>query len=480
MRVPPPKAPVDDNDRTAKFVHSATEPEIEVSVKSGTKPEDALTVTFTGGIRAPSPNPSLLSVEDFGLLGRGADMGHGRRRTSRSPVPPAKTLREKLKAFWLENLGLILVLVSQLFGTLMNVTTRMLEVEGNNGKGYHPFQILFARMSITAVCSTWYMWWAKTKDFPFGIREVRWLLVARGLFGFFGVFGMYYSLLYLPLADATVITFLAPSLACWACSYLIHEPFTRMEQIAAYISLFGVVLIARPVTLFTSLHSNIDPVTPASGDADVEFIPTNGTDPSHRLASSYENVTPAQRASAVGIAMLGVIGAAGAYTTIRWIGRRAHPLISVNYFAMWCTLVSIVMMYVLPDVGFLLPQSWVDLSYLTFLGVCGFIMQFLLAAGLQYEKSSRATNMVYVQMLFALSFDKLVFGTTPSALSIVGSSLILGSAIYVATHKEDPNKNEDRRERASGEEETGLIDMEAEGERMSYDNDNEIQMRTLR
>ncbi|KAL1612435.1 hypothetical protein SLS60_000662 [Paraconiothyrium brasiliense] len=411
---------IDDNDSVAKIVDSATEPDVKVSVKSRTK-EDALTVTFTGGIRTPSPNPSVLSVDNFGRLGRRENVGHGRRCTSRSPAPPAKTLREKLKVFWVENLGLILVLVSQLFGTLMNVTTRMLEVEGNND-----------------------------------------------------------SLLYLPLADATVITFLAPSLACWACSFLIHEPFTRMEQIAAYISLFGVVLIARPVTLFTSLRSNNDPVSPASRDPEVEIIRTNGTDPSHRLASSYDNVTPAQRASAVGIAMLGVVGAAGAYTTIRWIGRRAHPLISVNYFAMWCTLVSIVMMSVLPDVDSLLPQSWVDFSYLIFLGVCGFIMQFLLAAGLQYEKSSRATNMVYVQMLFALSFDKIVFGTTPRALSILGSSLILGSAIYVATHKEDPKKDEGRRERGSGEEERGLMDMRAEGGSVSYDNDNEIQMRTLR
>lgn len=279
------------------------------------------------------------------------------------------------------------------------------------------------------------------------------------------------SLLYLPLADATVITFLAPSLACWACSFLINEPFTRMEQMAAYVSLFGVVLIARPVTLFIALSHTNDPVPLASADSDAELIPSNGTS-----FSSYDNVTPAQRASAVGIAMLGVIGAAGAYTTIRWIGRRAHPLISVNYFATWCTFVSILMMLTLPGVGFLLPQSWLDFAYLVFLGVCGFIMQFLLAAGLQYEKSSRATNMVYVQMLFALSFDKLVFGTTPSALSIVGSSLILGSAIYVATHKEAPRKEE------SEEEGRGLMDGEAdaEAERAEYGNDNEIQMRTLR
>jgi hypothetical protein len=49
-----------------------------------------------------------------------------------------------------------------------------------------------------------------------------------------------------------------------------------------------------------------------------------------------------------------------------------------------------------------------------------------------YEKSSRATNMIYTQMLFALAMDKLVFGHSPELLSIIGSSLILGAAICIA------------------------------------------------
>lgn len=85
--------------------------------------------------------------------------------------------------------------------------------------------------------------------------------------------------------------------------------------------------------------------------------------------------------------------------------------------------------------------------------------QFLLAAGLQYEKSSRATNMVYVQMLFALSFDKLIWGTTPGTLSIIGSSLILGSAIYVAMHKDAPKKTVERWDQ---EEQQGLMASELE------------------
>lgn len=319
-----------------------------------------------------------------------------------------------------------------MFAMLTGNVCRVLELEGNNGKGMHPFQVLFARMSITVVLASWYMYRQKIPDFPLGARSIRPLLLARGLGGFFGVFGMYYSLQYLPLADATVITFLAPGIACWACSYILKEPFTRMEQIAAYISLFGVVLIARPTSLFTG-HAPDTP--PASGDADLAPV-VNGTTPAGGSRFDLSSVTAEQRAKGVAVAMLGVMGAASAYTTLRWIGKRAHALISVNYFAVWCTLVSIVMMLALPDVGFLLPANIKEWSLLLVLGTCGFVMQFLLASGLQYEKSSRATNMVYTQMLFALSFDKLIFGTTPGVLSIIGSSLILGSAVYVAVQKD--------------------------------------------
>ncbi|KYG44728.1 hypothetical protein M433DRAFT_39635, partial [Acidomyces richmondensis BFW] len=339
-----------------------------------------------------------------------------------------------LQAFWIRNKGLAFMLIAQIFGTLMNVTTRLLEVEGNNGKGMHPFQILFARMGITLVLATGYMWYKHTPHFPLGMPEVRWLLIARGFGGFFGVFGMYYSLLYLPLADATVITFLSPALACWACSMLINEPFGRIEQIAALVSLVGVVLIARPTTLFSAFGNSVSESPPAAGNSGAvpmrnTTISSTGADAD---ASSYANVTPAQRLSGVAIALLGVLGSATAFTTIRWIGKRAHPLISVNYFAAWCTLVSIIMQLVLPGVGFVLPASLKEWGYLFFLGTCGFIMQFLLAAGLAYERSSRATNITYTQMLFALTFDKLIFGHTPDLMSIAGSTLILGSAIYVA------------------------------------------------
>lgn len=46
-------------------------------------------------------------------------------------------------------------------------------------------------------------------------------------------------------------------------------------------------------------------------------------------------------------------------------------------------------------------------------------------------------------MLFALAFDELIFSITPGLLSILGSSLILGSAIYVAVRKSSTKQTED-------------------------------------
>lgn len=267
-------------------------------------------------------------------------------------------------------------------------------------------------------------------------------------------------------------------MACWACSILIHEPFTRKEQIAGVISFFGVVLIARPTSLF-QVYSG--PSTAGAGSTD-GLTSTNATEPTD--LQGLNEVTPAQRLTAVGVALIGVLGAASAYTTIRWIGKRAHPLISVNYFAAWSTIVSAVALLVVPSIGFKLPATFMQWSYLIFLGVCGFIMQFLLTAGLQYDKGSSATNMVYTQMLFALAFDKLVFDTTPGLLSLIGSSLILGSALYVAliNNKAKSQKEGDGR----GDEEAALVAGDGDSEeglrdgRGPFRGVQEVQLRTLR
>jgi drug/metabolite transporter (DMT)-like permease len=313
----------------------------------------------------------------------------------------------------------------------MALTARLL---ATGPQKFHALQILFVRQTITAAgCFLW-MWYNNVPHAPFGAREVRWLLVARGLGGFWGVFGLYYSLTYLDLADATVITFLAPIVATWACSLIpsLKEPFTKHEFFAGVTSLFGVVLIVPPGSLF--FH----------GEEDIRVEQQGGG----------EEVTPHQRLVAVLVALVGVLGTASAFTTIRVIGKRAHPLISVNYFSSWCAVVSLVSLTTIPSVGGIIwPESAYQWALLGGIGVTGFVMQFCRTRGLQLEKTGRATNMVYSSMIFALFWEKMVWGTTPGWLSIMGSVLIFSSAVYVGTRQSKQNEVV----RRSGDEEVGLM-----------------------
>lgn len=395
---------------------------------------------------------SISTISSLGVPSRGA-----------SPCPRAapaddRTWRRSARLLWERNQGLLLVSISQLFGALMNVTTRLLELEG---EGMHPFQVLFARMLLTSIfCCAW-MWWKKVPDFPLGAKGVRGLLVARGLTGFFGIWGMYYSLLYLPVADAVVLTFLAPSVASYGCYLFLREPFPRSARYASLISLLGVLLIARPTSFFSSS-------TP----------PTTETSTSSSYDGDFPTPTPGQRLSAVAVAMLGVLGSAGAYTSIRWIGNRTHALISVNYFAVWCTIVSTLALTLsrplhISSLHFALPNGVRQWSMLIFLGICGFVMQFLLTKGLAVGDrgdGARATNMIYLNMIFALALDRLIFGQSPGWWSLAGSGLILGSAVYVAVQKQQSAALEEEGSVAGSgteEEEIGMLSERGRGENRS-------------
>jgi drug/metabolite transporter (DMT)-like permease len=296
-------------------------------------------------------------------------------------------------------------------------------------------------MSITAVASYLYMYIASTPS-PLGTRPVRGLLLLRALFGFTGVYGLYYSVQYLPLSEATVITFLSPIMSCYACSLLIPgETFSRKQLLAGLISLGGVVLIARP---FSKRDPSMTIATPTATTAWVLGLSTSTVDKPPSETDSYHHVM------ATIVAFLGVLGASGAYTSIRMIGRRAHPLVSVTYFSSVTTVISFVAMLTVPSVPFRVPNTVVEWMLLTGLGVCGFLLQFLLTAGLSYvppasvsdgkptAQGARATSMVYMQMFFAVFYDKVVWGSTLSPISWVGSGIILACAVYVAFAQESP------------------------------------------
>ncbi|VVT53889.1 uncharacterized protein SAPINGB_P003801 [Magnusiomyces paraingens] len=309
--------------------------------------------------------------------------------------------------------GVKLLLLAQVFNSAMIASTRLLETASD--PPFHPFQVLFARMGITYIGCVAFMWYKHVPDFLLGEKGIRLLLVCRGVFGFFGVFGLYYSVNYLEISDAAVITFLTPVFTAVFAWHFLNEPLLPIEILGGLFALIGVVIISKPSFLFKIGHHS-------------------------ESSNDTPDIPEAMRVRAVLVALLGVCGASSVYIVIRKIGRRAHPLISVSYFALWSFIVSTVGLTVTPGLHFVMPQTALQWFLLLLLGVFGFLFQFCLTAGIQRVTAGRAAMATYTLMFWTLLWEKVIWHKTPDLWSLLGMVLILGSGIFVAVYKWWSNK----------------------------------------
>lgn len=89
------------------------------------------------------------------------------------------------------------------------------------------------------------------------------------------------------------------------------------------------------------------------------------------------------------------------------------------------------------------------------LGVMGFVLQFLLTAGLQMDKSSRATSMLYLQVVFAGALDWVIWGVLPGVWSLVGGGVVVASTLWLALGKSPAAK--EKKTVKDQDEERGLL-----------------------
>lgn len=237
------------------------------------------------------------------------------------------------------------------------------------------------------------------------------------------------SLSWLNISDATVISFLVPTITALVCFIWLREPFTIREALAALIAFSGVLLVARPTWLFP--NPPVDPITGEPEPSMLSFI----VGASNAPATTPAPISPQQRTLAVLAAIMSAFGASTAYATIRVIGTRAHSLISVNYFAAIATVGSALGLLIHPDLHFVMPESATQWGLIAIIGLTGFLLQFLLTEGLQREKGGRATNLMYLQLVLMLIIERVIWGTTPPLESFGGAALIIGAAVWVTLQK---------------------------------------------
>lgn len=253
------------------------------------------------------------------------------------------------------------------------------------GRRLDSMEILFVRAAITLALS-WMMVRAAGLS-TFGDRKA--LLALRGLLGFGALACFYFSIVHLPLADATIIQYTNPVFAALLGAWLLREPIGARQAVCALASLAGVALVTRPAWLFGARAGEIDPVYAV-------------------------------------IALAGAVFSALAYVTVRQLRHTAHPLVVVFYFP----LVSVPL-----SLPFAL-RIWrwptvVEWLILLGVGVSTQLAQVYMTRGLQLEPAGRATAVGYLQVVFAAALAILFLGERVDGWTLAGAAVILGSTLLL-------------------------------------------------
>ncbi|MEX2570835.1 MAG: DMT family transporter [Gemmatimonadota bacterium] len=223
---------------------------------------------------------------------------------------------------------------------------------------------------------------------PFGVR--RGMLVWRGVLGFLALTCFYYSIVNLPLAEATVLQYMNPLWAALFGTLFLAERMRKREVALVAASLCGVIVIARPAVLFGGVIDPLDPVAVTAG-------------------------------------LLGAVLSGAAYVVIRRLSSTEHPLVIVFYFPLVVVPVSLpgaVASFVWPE-----PR---DLLFLLAMGVTGQVGQIYITNGLQQEPAGRATAAGFLQVVFAGAWGILFFAEMPDLWTFMGAAVILTCTLALA------------------------------------------------
>lgn len=161
-----------------------------------------------------------------------------------------------------QNVGLVLVAISELFFVLMGLTVKYFL----SATQISTTTLIFVRMGITAICCVLSLWLIKRDPNPFlGPPGIRRILILRGFFGFMGLLSSYQSLRGLTLSDSVTIQFLAPSVTALLGFLFLHETLSQREILAGFFCLVGVVLVSRPPFIFGGEGKGEDIALPEDG-----------------------------------------------------------------------------------------------------------------------------------------------------------------------------------------------------------------------
>ncbi len=255
------------------------------------------------------------------------------------------------------------------------------------GNSVPVFEIVLARSMVVAVLSGFSVarsgsgWRGKEPG----------LLLLRGVLGFGALTSVYYAVVHLPLADATVLQFTNPVWTAFAAALFLSEAVGLRETLLGLTSLGGVLMVARPSFLFGHA-SALDPL-------------------------------------AVGVGLFGALLTGVAYVLVRRL-RAESPMLIVFYFAAFSVAASLPLMVIHP----VMPGPATALVLLG-VGLAAHLGQVLTTWAFRLEEAGRTSAVGYLQIVFAAGWGFLLFHEIPDAWTWSGAAVVVGSTLVLVRSK---------------------------------------------
>ncbi|MFY0685686.1 MAG: DMT family transporter [Cyclobacteriaceae bacterium] len=243
-------------------------------------------------------------------------------------------------------------------------------------------EIILFRSIISLVISYYFL--TRQKVSVFGNNKP--LLISRGLSGAVGLGLNFYLLQEIPLATASVLTYLAPIFSTLIGIYLVKERVKHAQWIFFGMSFIGVIIIQGFDVRVSTWHLLIG------------------------ITTSF---------------FMGL-----AYNFVRKLNTTEHPLVIIFYFPLVLMPIASIWSYFVwvQPVG----MDWV---YLLLVGICTQVAQYYMTKSYQQAEISKVSILNYLGIVFSLSFGYFIFDENFTIMVYVGMTMVMIGVIANVVYK---------------------------------------------
>ncbi|WP_119420953.1 DMT family transporter [Desertibaculum subflavum] len=270
--------------------------------------------------------------------------------------------------------GALWMLFGGLLFSIMGVLVKFL------GQRLDSFQIAFFRAGFGFACILPFALAAGTRNLR--TRRLPAHLL-RGMLGMIAMFGGFYSVVYLPLADATALSFTRPLFVVVLAVIILREKVRIRRWSATVAGFIGVLIMLRP------------------GAGTVE------------------------PAALVGIGA--AFAVAGVVIMVKDLTRTEQPIAILFYFGLVSTVIAL-----LPAIWFWQQPTWWEFGLLIAIGALGAAGQGATVRSYLCGEATLVAPFDYIRLIYSGVLGWLFFAELPDGWTWIGAAIIVASTLYIA------------------------------------------------